>query len=59
MLKFVSITALAVLVWLSFVGYSAFGGFWMNPVVAEGDSEAFAHAVENCRRTISARLRWS
>ena len=47
MLKFVSTTALAVLVWLSFVGYSAFGGFWMNPVVAEGDSEAFfAHAVE-------------
>ncbi|MEP5569829.1 MAG: hypothetical protein ABJN62_18445 [Halioglobus sp.] len=41
MLKVTAIAAIAVIGWLAFVGYSAFGGLWMSPVVTEGDTEAF------------------
>ncbi len=41
-LKVIGTAAIAVIAWLAFVGYSALGGLWMNPVAAEGDSEAFS-----------------
>ena len=48
MLKVTGIASIAVIAWLAFVGYSAFGGLWMSPVVAEGDTEAFfEYAVQN------------
>lgn len=48
MLKVICTTAIMVIVWLAFVGYSAFSGLWMSPVVAEDDTAAFfEYAVQN------------
>ena len=48
MLKVAATAAIAVIAWLGFVGYAAFGGLWISPVVAEGDTEAFfENAVQN------------
>ena len=50
MLKVTGAAAITVIAWLAFVGYTAFGGLWMSPVVDAGDTDAFFdYAVKNLR----------